>query len=79
MMPSITLTHHEITRAGMPWTINEELRLERESELLGLSIDEIAALHQRSPFAIECRLSHLDISHTSYHSRRRSPRLVPRR
>lgn len=63
----------------MPWTINEELRLERESELLELSIEEIALLHRRSPFAIECRLSHLDISHTSYHRRRRSPRLLPTR
>lgn len=43
-------------RAGAKWTINECLRLQREFELLKLSIDEIASLHQRSPQAIMYKL-----------------------
>ena len=43
-------------RVGAKWTINECLRLQREYELLKLSIDEIAALHQRSPQAIMYKL-----------------------
>ena len=38
------------------WTVNEVLRLQREYELVGLPISEIAALHQRSEFAIICRV-----------------------
>lgn len=43
-------------RVGAKWTVNECLRLQREYELLKLSIDEIAALHQRSPQAIMYKL-----------------------
>jgi uncharacterized protein with NRDE domain len=39
-------------RCGNRWTVNECLQLQREFELLGLSIDEIATRHQRSPNAI---------------------------
>lgn len=43
-------------RVGAKWTVNECLRLQREYELLKLSVDEIAALHQRSPQAIMYKL-----------------------
>lgn len=43
-------------RVGAKWTVNECLRLQREYELLKLSIDEIAALHQRSSQAIMYKL-----------------------
>jgi hypothetical protein len=43
-------------RVGAKWTINECLRLQREYELLKLSIDEIAALHERSAQAIMYKL-----------------------
>ncbi len=43
-------------RVGAKWTINECLRLQREYELLKLSVDEIAALHQRSAQAIMYKL-----------------------
>jgi len=38
------------------WNVNECLQLEREHELLGLSIYEIATKHQRTPVAIMNRL-----------------------
>ena len=43
-------------RANARWTINECLRLEREYDLLKLSIEEIAELHERSPNAIMYKL-----------------------
>jgi len=43
-------------RANAKWTINECLRLEREFDLLKLSIDEIAALHERSAQSIMYKL-----------------------
>ena len=42
----------DYTRTGNPWTINECLQLQREHELLGWSIDEIAIKHKRTPNAI---------------------------
>jgi len=39
-------------RHRKPWTINELLQLERNYELLELSINEISQKHQRSPRAI---------------------------
>ena len=48
-------TNHEL-RSGFKWTVNECLRLEREYDLLKLSVDEIALLHQRSPYAIMYKL-----------------------
>jgi len=38
------------------WTVNEVLKLQREYELLFLSVKEIAQLHERSEFAIICRI-----------------------
>jgi hypothetical protein len=43
-------------RVGAKWTVNECLRLQREYELLKLSIEEIADLHQRSSQAIMYKL-----------------------
>jgi hypothetical protein len=43
-------------RANAKWTINECLRLEREFDLLKLSIDEIAVLHERSAQGIMYKL-----------------------
>jgi hypothetical protein len=43
-------------RSGFAWSIPEILRLQREYELLELSIDEISRLHQRTPYAIAIRL-----------------------
>jgi len=43
-------------RHGNKWTINEILSLQREYELLELSIDEIAKRHHRTPEAIMNKL-----------------------
>ena len=44
-------------RHGYDWSISEILKLQREYELLELSIDEIAQIHQRSPKSIMCKLA----------------------
>ncbi len=44
------------SRFGNRWTVNECLQLQREFELLNLSIDEIAERHQRTPNAIMFKL-----------------------
>jgi hypothetical protein len=49
-------------RANTKWTVNECLRLEREFDLLGLSIQEIAELHERSPNAIMYKLDYEGIA-----------------
>jgi len=49
-------------RTGNKWTVNECLRLEREFDLLGLSIQEIAKLHERSPNAIMYKLDYEGIA-----------------
>ena len=46
------------TRNGKRWTVNECLQLQREFELLNLTINEIANKHQRTPNAIMFKLSH---------------------
>jgi len=43
-------------RNGYKWTINECLRLEREHDLLKLSVPEMAILHKRTINAIMCKL-----------------------
>jgi hypothetical protein len=43
-------------RSGYKWTINECLRLEREFDLLELSVPEMALLHKRTINAIMCKL-----------------------
>jgi len=43
-------------RSYKKWNINELIRLQREYELLELSIQEISRLHERTEKAILCRL-----------------------
>jgi len=45
-----------VTRNGKRWTVNECIQLQREFELLQLSVDEIALRHKRTPNAIMCKL-----------------------
>ena len=49
-------THTDAWRNGYKWTINECLRLEREYDLLQLTVPEMAALHNRTDYAIMCKL-----------------------
>jgi hypothetical protein len=46
-----------MTRTGKKWSINELLQLEREYDLLKLTIQEIAEKHQRTPTAIIYKLN----------------------
>lgn len=60
------------SRAGFKWSVNEILKLQREFELLGLSIDEIASSHNRSPDAIMYKLSEegfadYNVLYSNYH------------
>ena len=59
-------------RFGNRWTINEVLSLQREFELLGLGIDEMAEKHRRTPNAIMFKLAHegfadYNVLYTNYH------------
>lgn len=45
-----------VTRNGKRWTVNECIQLQREFELLQLSVAEIALRHQRTPNAIMYKL-----------------------
>lgn len=44
-------------RVGNKWTINECLQLQREYELLELSLEEISKKHKRTPNAIMYKLA----------------------
>jgi hypothetical protein len=60
-------------RFGNRWTINECLQLQREFELLNLSINEIAKIHQRTPNAIMLKLDReefadYNVLYSNYHS-----------
>ena len=44
------------SRNGFKWSVNEILSLQREFELLGWSIDEIAQKHNRTPNSIMHKL-----------------------
>jgi len=44
------------SRNGNKWTVNEILNLQREYELLELSVQDIALKHKRSVLAILCKL-----------------------
>ena len=46
-----------INRFGFKWSINEILQLQRECELLELSVLEIAKIHKRSVDAIIYKLA----------------------
>jgi hypothetical protein len=43
-------------RNGYKWTVNECLRLEREYDLLQLTVPQMATLHNRTPYAIIYKL-----------------------
>ena len=46
----------DISRRRKRWTINECLQLQREYELLNMTIDEIADKHKRTPSSIMNKL-----------------------
>lgn len=46
-------------RHNFKWTVNETLALQREHELLGWTVEEIAMKHRRTPTAITYRLNKL--------------------
>jgi hypothetical protein len=52
----ITWTKSDTWRNGYKWSVNECLRLEREFDLLQLSVPEIAKLHNRTVNAIMFKL-----------------------
>jgi len=61
------------TRNRKRWTINECIELQREYELLELSIDEIAMKNRRTPKAIMFRLDHegfadYNVLHSKYNN-----------
>jgi len=45
-----------VTRIGKRWTVNECIQLQREFELLQLSVAEIAVRHKRTPNSIMYKL-----------------------
>jgi hypothetical protein len=53
-------------RANTKWTVNECLRLEREWDLLELSVQDIALLHERSPESIMYKLDNEGIADYNY-------------
>ena len=48
-------------RANRKWTINEVLKLQREYELVGMDVNQIAIAHGRTANAIAHRLEHEEI------------------
>lgn len=59
-------------RAGFKWTVNEILSLQREFELLGWTIDQIALKHKRTPNAIMYKLDQegfadYNVLYSNYH------------
>ena len=65
------MTHYK--RFRNRWTINECLQLQREYELLKLSVNEIAVIHQRTPNAIMFKLNQegfadYNILYSNYHN-----------
>lgn len=59
-------------RAGFKWSVNEILSLQREFELLGWDIEQIAAKHKRSPDAIMHKLDYegladYNVLYSNYH------------
>jgi hypothetical protein len=51
------MKRNERNRNGYKWSVNEILQLQRESELLELSVLEMAKIHKRSVDAIEYKLA----------------------
>jgi hypothetical protein len=66
------MTKNIFSRLGKRWTITECLNLQREFELLEMSIDEIAIVHKRTPNAImfkldEEGLADYNVLYSNYH------------
>jgi len=62
-----------MSRTGFKWTVNEILSLQREFELLGWDVNEIASKHQRTPRAIMFKLDQegfadYNVLYSNYHS-----------
>ena len=62
----------KMDRAGFKWTVNEILSLQREFELLGWTIDQIALKHKRTPNAIMYKLyqegfADYNVLYSNYH------------
>lgn len=62
-----------MSRSGFKWNINEILSLQREFELLGWDIDEIASKHERTPNAIMYKLDQegfadYNVLYSNYHN-----------
>ena len=62
----------KMDRAGFKWTVNEILSLQREFELLGWTIDQIALKHKRTPNAIMYKLDQegfadYNVLYSNYH------------
>jgi hypothetical protein len=67
------MTNTSFKRFRNRWTIREILQLQREFELLKLSIDEIALRHQRTPNAIMYKLDReglgdYNVLYSNYHN-----------
>jgi len=63
----------KMDRAGFKWTVNEILSLQREFELLGWTIDQIALKHKRTPNAIMYKLDQegfadYNVLYSNYHN-----------
>lgn len=50
-----------MSRAGWYWTNKEDCQLKEEYEVKGLSVSEIAVIHGRSRYAIECRIDKMGL------------------
>lgn len=60
-------------RYGFKWSVNEVLSLQREFELLGWSVDQIAQKHKRTPNAIMYKLDQegfadYNVLYSNYHN-----------
>lgn len=61
------------SRIGNKWTVNEVLSLQREFELLGWDIDQIASKHKRTPEGIMNKLdaegfADYNVLYSNYHN-----------
>ena len=62
-----------MSRNGFKWSVNEILSLQREFELLGWNVDEIADKHERTPNAIMYKLDQegfadYNVLYSNYHN-----------
>jgi hypothetical protein len=62
-----------MSRHGKRWTVNEILTLQREYELLQLSVEEIAMRHERSQEAIRMKLDYENFTNEEEHDYQNVP------